>query len=57
MILKHWKERLRMEKDDKLRATIALQSIALALDSQTFEKIRPMTEAIAEILDKEPTDE
>ena len=46
-----------MEKDDKLRATIALQSIALALDSQTFEKIRPMTEAIAEILDKEPTKE
>ena len=46
-----------MKKDDKIRIAVALQGIALALDSNTFEKIRIMTETIADIVDKEPAEE
>lgn len=46
-----------MNKENKFKIGIALQNIALALDSENFEKIRDRLETISEIIENEPDTE
>ena len=43
-----------MTKDKKFKIGLALTNIALALDSENYEKIRSFAESIAEIVIAEP---
>lgn len=46
-----------MNKENKFKIGIALQNIALSLDSENFEKIRDRLETISEIIENEPDTE
>lgn len=43
-----------MTKDKKFKIGLALTNIALALDSENYEKIRSFVESISEIVLEEP---